>query len=47
MMGMPRFLCRGLKAVTAEMNLSITAFNLKRAIAILGVKELLGRLATA
>jgi transposase len=47
MMGMPRFLCRGLKAVTAEMDLSVTAFNLKRAIAILGTGELIRRLAAA
>jgi transposase len=47
MMGFPRFLCRGLKAVTAEMALSVTAFNLKRAIAILGTGELLRRLALA
>lgn len=47
MMGAPRFLCRSLKAVTAEMDLSITAFNLKRAIAILGAGELLRRLAAA
>jgi transposase len=47
MMGVPRFLCRGLKAVTAEMNLSVLAFNLKRVIAILGPGELLRRLASA
>jgi transposase len=47
MMGVPRFLCRGLKAVAAEMDLSITAFNLKRAIAILGAGELIRRLAAA
>jgi transposase len=47
MMGYPRFLCRGLKAVTAEMALSVTAFNLKRVIAILGTRELLQRLAAA
>lgn len=47
MMGAPRFLCRGLKAVTAEMDLSVTAFNLKRAMAILGTTELLRRLAPA
>jgi transposase len=45
LMGTPRFLCRGLKAVTAEMALSVTAFNLKRAVAILGTPELLRRLA--
>jgi len=47
MMGYPRFLCRGLKAVTAEMNLCVLAFNLKRTIAILGTPELLKRLAPA
>jgi transposase len=47
MMGYPRFLCRGLKAVTAEMSLCVLAFNLKRAIAILGTAELLKRLAPA
>jgi len=47
MMGTARFLCRGVKAVTAEMDLSVTAFNLKRAIAVLGAGELLRRLAAA
>ncbi len=47
MMGAARFLCRGLKAVTAEMNLSVLAFNLKRAITVLGPAELLRRLAAA
>jgi transposase len=47
MMGAPRFLCRGLKAVTAEMALSVLAFNLKRTMNILGTKELLHRLAPA
>ena len=47
MMGAPHFLCRGLKAVTAEMALSVTAFNLKRAMAILGTPELLRRLSEA
>ena len=47
MMGTARFLCRGLEAVAAEMNLSVLAFNLKRAIAVLGTAELLRRLATA
>jgi transposase len=47
MMGTARFLCRGLEAVAAEMNLSVLAFNLKRAIAVLGTPELLRRLAAA
>ena len=47
MMGYPRFLCRGLKAVAAEMDLSIIAFNLKRVMTILGPRELIRRLARA
>jgi transposase len=47
MMGAPRFLCRGLKAVAAEMDLSVLAFNLKRTITILGATELRQRLAPA
>jgi hypothetical protein len=47
MMGYPRFLCRGLKAVAAEMDLSIIAFNLKRVMTILGPRELIRRLAAA
>jgi transposase len=47
MMGYPRFLCRGLKAVTTEMALSVTAFNLKRTLAILGTRELVQRLRPA
>src|SRR5262245_40389788 len=47
MMGTARFLCRGLEAVTAEMNLSVLAFNLKRTIAVIGPAELLRRLAAA
>ena len=47
MMAYPRFLCRGLKTVAAEMALSVTAFNLKRLITILGVDQLLRKLAAA
>lgn len=47
MMGTPRFLCRGRKAVAAEMALSVTAFNLKRVMKVLGVPELLRRLKAA
>jgi transposase len=47
MMGFPRFLCRGLEAVAAEMAISVTAFNLKRLMAILGTDQLLAKLATA
>ena len=43
----PRFLCRGLPAVAAEMALSVIAFNLKRAMALLGIPELLRRLHAA
>ena len=47
MMGDARFLCRGLKAVTAEMDLSVLAFNLKRVMNIVGCRKLLARLAVA
>lgn len=47
MMGVPRLLCRGLAAVGAEVALSVTAFNLKRAIALLGGPEILRRFAVA
>ncbi len=46
MMGTPRFLCRGLSAVKAEMALSVTAFNLKRAINILGTRNIIEKLST-
>jgi len=46
MMGIPRFLTRGLTKVRAEMALSITADNLLRVINILGVPAVLNRLAT-
>ncbi len=46
MMGIPRFLTRGLTKVRAEMALSITAYNLLRVINILGVPAVLNRLAT-
>jgi hypothetical protein len=38
------FLCRGLKKVAAEMSLSVLAYNLKRAINILGVPKLVAAL---
>ncbi len=47
MMGVPCLLCRGLTAVGAEIALSVTAFNLKRANAVLGGSEVLRRLAAA
>jgi transposase len=47
MMGTARFLCRRLQAVAAEMALSVTAFNLMRAMRVLGVPAMLRRLAAA
>ena len=47
MMGYPRFLVRGLKKAKAEMALTVLGFNLKRAITILGVPELLAKLQPA
>ena len=44
MMGMPRFLLRGLTKVRAEFSLSVLVYNLKRVMAILGVEVLLQRL---
>lgn len=41
MMGTPRFLLRTLAGARIEMNLAITAYNLKRVIQILGVPRLL------
>ena len=38
------FLCRGLKKVAAEMSLSVLAYNLKRAVNILGVPKLIAAL---
>jgi hypothetical protein len=38
------FLCRGLKKVAAEMSLSVMAYNLKRAVNILGVPKLIAAL---
>jgi len=47
MMGDARFLCRGLQAVAAEMDLSVLAFNLKRAMNIVGCKEIIAQLSAA
>jgi transposase len=47
LMGMPRFLVRGLEKATGELALGILGFNLKRAINILGVPALLAALAPA
>lgn len=44
LMGVPRFLVRGLKAVRGEFALSVLAYNLKRVMAILGVETLVARL---
>lgn len=46
MMGNGRFLMRGLDGARAEMALNVLGYNLKRAIAILGVPTLRARLAT-
>jgi len=46
LMGMPRFLVRGLRKAKAELALSVTGYNLKRLIAIKGVPALLGALRT-
>lgn len=45
MMAGPRFLLRGLKKARIELDLVITAYNLKRVIAILGVPFLLQQMA--
>jgi hypothetical protein len=39
------FLTRGLEKVIAEMSLTVTAYNIKRAINILGVKRMVQALA--
>jgi transposase len=44
LMGLPRFLVRGLKKAKAELALSILGYNLKRVISILGVPFLLKKL---
>ena len=47
MMARPRFLVRGLEKAKAELAMMVLAFNLKRAIAILGVQALIQRLQPA
>jgi transposase len=47
LMGVPRFLLRGLQGARIEMNLSVTAYNLKRVISILGVPYLLAQMKAA
>ncbi len=42
--GITYFLTRGLKSVKAEASLAFLAYNMKRAINILGVKEIIRRL---
>jgi transposase len=46
-MGYPRFLLRGLKKAKAELAMDVLAFNLQRAITILGVSTLLAELRAA
>ena len=41
LMGVPRFLVRGLLKAKAELALSVTAYNLKRLIAIKGTSALI------
>ena len=40
-MGATHFLTRGLKRVSTEMSLQVLAYNMKRVIAILGIKPLM------
>ena len=40
-MGMSYFLCKGLESVRTEMSLTVLAYNLKRVLNILGMKELM------
>ncbi len=40
-MGATHFLMKGLKNVQTEMSLSVLAYNLKRMVAIMGVKPLI------
>jgi Transposase DDE domain len=44
-MGATHFLTKGLESVATEMSLSVLAYNLKRMIAMLGVRPLLSMLA--
>lgn len=47
LMGVPRFLLRAIEGARIEMNLAVTAYNLKRVISILGVPFLLAQLRAA
>lgn len=44
-MGATHFLTKGLDNVATEMSLNVLAYNLKRMMAIIGVKPLIERLA--
>ena len=44
MMGYPRFLLRGLTKATAELALNVLCYDLKRALSILGVPQMLSQL---
>jgi transposase len=45
-MGASHFLTRTLKRVTTEMSLQVLAYNMKRVIAILGMKPLMEAIRT-
>ncbi len=47
LMGVPRFLVRGLRKAKAELALGVLSYNLKRAVKVLGVPALLERLRPA
>ena len=40
-LGYDYFLCRGMRHVTTEVNLTVLAYNLKRACNLIGVKNLI------
>ena len=42
--GYDYFLCRGMRHVTTEVNLTVLAYNLKRACNLVGVKNLMAAL---
>lgn len=43
--GFTHFLCKGLDMTNTEMNLAVIAYNLRRVLNIIGVKELISALA--
>ncbi len=47
LMGVPRFLLRAIEGAKIEMDLAVTAYNLKRVISILGVPYLLAQMKAA